>query len=383
MKKLIFFAVIISILTIYNKTSYSQNDSVKTVKIKIIKEVDGVTTITDTTYEVSADEAEPEIVISNNSAGKTGSANSSANKTVSTTNSYNQTTDIVTELGNAFNAIAASLPVIDSYVDENGMEVYMLRNLGTTEIELMKKCNNSIYIDNEEIVIPSIKFTEGEYGTDVLIVKKKCGSEVEVEKIKFPKITSPVIDIVETDGGKQVMIINDEKYSKNEDDEIQTIFGNKEEKSIDNLEDDMDKIESSEVENNSKTDEIEEINEDENETASITLVESNDLQLKRLNDKNIDTELNENIENLAVEDFTITNLLENKKISVSFSLPEKDEITLKIYDIDGNLLITDNVTKFKGTYSKELNFDYDKEGIFYIQVIQGKKIETRHFIVSK
>jgi len=381
MKTLAIISILLLFLIFQVNMAKSQTDSTKTVKIKIIKEVDGVTTILDTTYQVNADETEPEITFSSGKSQSSTSDNSSNKNYTNQNNSAYTATDLSAELEQVFNSIAESLPVVETYFDESGTKVYMLRNCGERDIELMKKCNNSIFIDNEEFIVPTIKFESNENGSGVLIIKKRCGTEVEVEKIDFPKITYPSIDVVQTDKSKQVIISNNGETSKiaeikTDDDEIQTLFGNKS-NSSDELETEIDLL----VDKSNKNIEKEEII--STNSSNIVLVESNESQLKKLHDKNIETEFNSNKENLPVENFNISKSDDNSKILINFSLPEKDEITVKIYDIDLNLIFTEEVTKFKGNYKKQVEIVGNKEGIYFIQIIQGYKIDTRHFIVSK
>jgi hypothetical protein len=380
-----------------NSVISQTSDSTKTVKIKIIKEVDGVQTIIDTTYEVSADEEEPQVIFS---SGKT-----QANNNDETENYYDDYKTyntskpddvkyITDELGDLFTSISASIPVFSSYVDDNGMKVFTLSNVGSKEIELMKKCNNSIYIDDQEIVIPTIKFAEGENSTDILIIKQRCGSEVEVEKIEIPRVPAPVIDIVETDNGKKQVVISNEnkevieiiefdENEKIEEEEIQTIFGSKkQQQSIDELEIEMDNINDNSQTN--KTDEeTEDISENDEEQVSFVVVESTDAQLKKLQDKNIETELNSNIENLKIQNFVISNDTKNNQITVSFSSDEKYNSIIKIYDIDGNLIHTETVENSNDTFKKQFDGSSINEGIYFIQIIQNNKFETKHFIVTE
>jgi hypothetical protein len=389
--------VLIFMLAGTNSVISQTSDSTKTVKIKIIKEVDGVQTIIDTTYEVSADEEEPQVIFS---SGKT-----QANNNDETENYYDDYKTyntskpddvkyITDELGDLFTSISASIPVFSSYVDDNGMKVFTLSNVGSKEIELMKKCNNSIYIDDQEIVIPTIKFAEGENSTDILIIKQRCGSEVEVEKIEIPRVPAPVIDIVETDNGKKQVVISNEnkevieiiefdENEKIEEEEIQTIFGSKkQQQSIDELEIEMDNINDNSQTN--KTDEeTEDISENDEEQVSFVVVESTDAQLKKLQDKNIETELNSNIENLKIQNFVISNDTKNNQITVSFSSDEKYNSIIKIYDIDGNLIHTETVENSNDTFKKQFDGSSINEGIYFIQIIQNNKFETKHFIVTE
>lgn len=381
------FLVPLSVFLIFGTNlTFSQNqDSTKTVKIKIIKEVDGVTTITDTTYEVGKNEEEPQVLFS--SGKKQGEEVNNQNYFDDSKSNNYQNSDEVKylsdELNNVVNSISASLPVFTSYVDDNGMKVFLLTNAGGKDIELMRKCNNSIYFDDEEIIIPTIKLAENENSTDILIIKQKCGDEVEVEKIEIPRVPAPVIDIVETENGGKKVIISNEKNEvvdvvningkNSEEEQIQTLFGGKKQQSINKTEN----TETTEI----KSDENSETVENE-ENISLVVVESTDTQLKKLQDKNIVTELDKDIENLIVENFIVTNNSENKQIIISFSTEKSQDVAIKIFDIDGNLITSETVDSSNGEFLKSISNEKISKGIYFIQIIQNSKIETRHFIVS-
>lgn len=293
---------------------------------------------------------------------------------------------ITEELNAAFEGFINNLPVVTTYIDDSGMKVYSLSNVGSKDIEIMKKCNNSIYFENEEIVIPTIKFVDGENTTDILIIKQRCGSEVEVEKIEIPNIPIPVIEVVDIEnGGKRVIIADDNEiietidFDKNEqinNEHIETIFDKKEQSSMDDLENEMDNLNSDKTEKNN-----EEINSSESSTG-VTVVESSALQLKKLQEKNIPTELDNDVQNLEISKFEVSNDFDESKISIKINTESDDIIKIKIFDIDGNLIIEDNITNSKEGFVKNIEQELI-EGVYFIQVIQNDKIETRHFIISK
>nr|NQU92836.1 T9SS type A sorting domain-containing protein [Bacteroidota bacterium] len=59
------------------------------------------------------------------------------------------------------------------------------------------------------------------------------------------------------------------------------------------------------------------------------------------------------------------------KFNLSFTLKEKNNVTINIFDLKGNLVYTETLRDFQGTYSKEINISDYGQGTFFLQIVQG------------
>jgi len=155
----ILFVVLIFGLLNINQIFGQTNDSLKTVKIKIIKEVDGVTTVMDTTYQTTETKADEDIDMSQ----------------IVNQNPTNSQKDDVVYVGDEINRIVKeiSFPTIDCIVNDNGTKVYVLRNPGDPDLELFSTAKNKLMFDNTEINFPTFTTEKTEEGTSLVIRQKK------------------------------------------------------------------------------------------------------------------------------------------------------------------------------------------------------------------
>jgi len=104
-------------------------------------------------------------------------------------------------------------------------------------------------------------------------------------------------------------------------------------------------------------------------TKSITieLLNPEENEIKELKDAGIKTRKRE----LDVESMKISPNPSNGKINLSFSLEERKDVTINIYDINGNVVYTETINDFQGSYQKEIDISDKGTGAFFLQIVQG------------
>lgn len=70
-------------------------------------------------------------------------------------------------------------------------------------------------------------------------------------------------------------------------------------------------------------------------------------------------------------DLTFSPNPSNGKFNLSFTLKEKKNVTINIFDINGNLVYSETLKDFQGTYNKEIDLSREEQGTFFLQIIQG------------
>lgn len=74
---------------------------------------------------------------------------------------------------------------------------------------------------------------------------------------------------------------------------------------------------------------------------------------------------------LEVENLKFSPNPSNGKFNLSFSVKEKKKVTINIYNIKGNLVYSETLKNFEGTYNKEIDISDEESGTYFIQIIQG------------
>lgn len=74
---------------------------------------------------------------------------------------------------------------------------------------------------------------------------------------------------------------------------------------------------------------------------------------------------------LEVENLKFSPNPSNGKFNLSFSVKEKKKVTINIYNIKGNLVYSETLKDFEGTYNKEIDISDEDSGSYFIQIIQG------------
>jgi len=75
----------------------------------------------------------------------------------------------------------------------------------------------------------------------------------------------------------------------------------------------------------------------------------------------------------------------NPTTMINFTIPKKENVTLNIYDVKGQLIATliNNETKTEGTYSIEFDGSKLSSGMYFYKIQAGNNVETRKMILLK
>lgn len=84
---------------------------------------------------------------------------------------------------------------------------------------------------------------------------------------------------------------------------------------------------------------------------------------------------------LNLENFTIQ-YSDNDKFILSFRSKKKSDLTVRIVDTKGNEIFIDQMRKFKGDYSHEINFPKNEKN-FVIQIVEGKNTFERKIYLER
>lgn len=85
---------------------------------------------------------------------------------------------------------------------------------------------------------------------------------------------------------------------------------------------------------------------------------------------------------LSVDDLHFAPNLGSKQFDVSFSLQEKGRAEVKIFDMNGKEIYSENVKDFPGTYKKSVDLSGKTSGIYLLVISQGGKSFCRKIAVQ-
>ena len=72
----------------------------------------------------------------------------------------------------------------------------------------------------------------------------------------------------------------------------------------------------------------------------------------------------------------------NGDFNLDFSMKEKGNTNVGVYDIQGNLIFEDNMKNFKGDYHKKIDLGGQKGGMYILRVTQNGKVYTRQIAIE-
>jgi len=102
-------------------------------------------------------------------------------------------------------------------------------------------------------------------------------------------------------------------------------------------------------------------------TITLELLDPEENELKDLKNAGVNTKKRD----LDVENLKFSPNPSDGKINLSFTLEDQKEVTINIYDINGNVVYTETVRDFQGTYQKEIDISDKGTGAFFLQIVQG------------
>lgn len=71
------------------------------------------------------------------------------------------------------------------------------------------------------------------------------------------------------------------------------------------------------------------------------------------------------------------------KLNIKFSAPAKDEVTIKILNVEGKEVFKDNLNSSTGQFEKTIELKNNKSGVYIIRIEQDGKMTTEKIILNK
>lgn len=72
----------------------------------------------------------------------------------------------------------------------------------------------------------------------------------------------------------------------------------------------------------------------------------------------------------------------NGRFKVRFKLPEEGELSIKVSNLEGKEVFSRYFERFGGTYSEMIDLSGQKEGIYLLEIGQGKKRVTKKIVIN-
>jgi|GEM_PF-2397635 len=86
---------------------------------------------------------------------------------------------------------------------------------------------------------------------------------------------------------------------------------------------------------------------------------------------------------LEVDDLKFSPNPNNGKFDLTFKTTNKKEpISVKIFDLQGKEVYNETVTKFSGNYSKNIDISENGKGTYILQILQGNKAKTNKVVIK-
>lgn len=88
-------------------------------------------------------------------------------------------------------------------------------------------------------------------------------------------------------------------------------------------------------------------------------------------------------EQLELDDLTFyPNPAPNGQLKVRFTAPSEDELTIRVSNLEGKEVFSRYFESFSGTYSERIDLSSQKEGIYLLEIMQGKKRLTKKIVIN-
>ncbi|MEO1254054.1 MAG: T9SS type A sorting domain-containing protein [Bacteroidota bacterium] len=86
---------------------------------------------------------------------------------------------------------------------------------------------------------------------------------------------------------------------------------------------------------------------------------------------------------LELEDLTFyPNPSSNGRIKVRFSLPEEGELKIKVSNLEGKEVFSRYFGRFGGTYAETIDLSDQRDGIYLLEITQGKRRLTKKLVIE-
>ncbi|MBI5540614.1 MAG: T9SS type A sorting domain-containing protein [Bacteroidia bacterium] len=291
-----------------------------TVTIKIVTEKNGVTTVIDTTLSFTGEFNE--------------------NMISGLLNSYG-----INESGSNGEKIIKQI-IVNTNEEGNDKHMKMVCIKGDTSFtDIIKCCNlsgDSVKICNTKQTCTVICDDKGGSKHKKVIVKSCNGSNSDLEK--------------------------DVKVEVSEDGTVKTITINGEEVNTENVETDVQVINSK---GGKKVIIIK---------ARVNIDDLNESDLKKLEKADVVTSTTKN--NLKIEKLDFYPNPNNGKFNLSFNLPDKGNTKITVFDANGKAVYKEVLKDFTGGYNKTIDISSEGKGLYFLNVEQNNKILNKKLVIQ-
>jgi hypothetical protein len=85
---------------------------------------------------------------------------------------------------------------------------------------------------------------------------------------------------------------------------------------------------------------------------------------------------------LSVENLKLSPNPNDGKFDLSFDLDKKKPVTIKIIDMQGKEVYNEKVSNFEGSYFKNIDISENKEGVYILGIKQGNKLKSSKMVIK-
>lgn len=109
----------------------------------------------------------------------------------------------------------------------------------------------------------------------------------------------------------------------------------------------------------------------------ITKISSDDKSAKKISET-----VNLDKKELSIDQLKFSPNPNEGKFDLSFKLDKKQAVQIKIFDVQGKEVYSEKVSEFDGKYNNNIDISENGEGIYILQIIQGKKASTNKIVIK-
>ncbi|SNS91634.1 Por secretion system C-terminal sorting domain-containing protein [Ekhidna lutea] len=112
------------------------------------------------------------------------------------------------------------------------------------------------------------------------------------------------------------------------------------------------------------------------------------IEIKRVKIEDVDDEFGkkgkvDDSSMLELDDLSFyPNPSSNGRFKVRFSVPEEGSLAIKVSNLEGKEVFSRHFDRFGGTYSEMIDLSGQKEGIYLLEISQGKKRLTKKIVIN-
>ncbi len=323
--------VLTSIVLISNTANAQTEEENKEITLKIMKEVDGEMTMTDTTFVLKEGENVNDIL-------KSMGIDCEINNTI-----------CCDKKGKSTNKEMKCMKLVTTAEfdgEEGDVKIDVTTNEDGTMTTIMTHADGTV--ETKTIEIPASGTThveESEHGQIIIKMIDNDGENIDLNIISEISEMKMVKMIVDENGETQII-------TDGEEGEV-SVFVVK----------DGDQINCT-------------------ATCEVIIIDIKDDNLEKLEKTGIKTENNKKVKQLEAEDLNFYPNPNNGLFRLNFTLAEKGKTTIKIYNMNGAEVYSETLRNFSGNYNKEIDLTKQNAGTYFLQIIQNKKIISKEILKS-